>query len=744
MKYKENCKGFTLIEMTIVLLIASVIMAAVLSFARPYFAQMRIDRTNDAVRATEIALRGYFNENGVYPCPAPLDALRGTAEDGTPSNCADPADPLLGPGLTRVAGPNGGFVRIGAIPYRELNIPADATIDSEDNRLTYAVVEGATSLPLPVVGEIDVVDTGGVSILSELAFYMFFSHGLDGKGSYTDAGVANGIGCAGPAEDIENCDGDAIFVAAQRSLGTPADYYDDVSPYNYLVSDSEEYLWARTPNNSDDIYNLNTHFVGIGTDQPWADLTVRGKAGEDVARIAVETENENQWARVSARTVSDNRHPVFIGVRGRGTPAAPAFAQDGDVLVDYRGWGWGVDPGSNGAGMRVVAAENFAVNRMGSDVIFRSVPNGTISGRDTLVIREDGRIVASADSAATGLNPIRPNPGRAEVSEFSFYGTPGQVASLSLQSENQHGLITATTYANAMQSNFIGYRGRSGGGFAQLNDKIVTFQGRGAGVQDNPQISGAGMRVFAAEDFGATKMGSYLTLDTVPLGATMLEERLRITEDGRLGIGKKDPDAKLEIYKDLQDGRPNLKLSGNGDNSTSYLEIYEPGNHGFERGIHMVLDADGDVDDDGVNTGTADDLFLHLQGCTDPTQDTCSTGVKDQFIFWTDGEAYMRGPVTVEEELQVGNSGLACGAKTRGSMRYNSAGNGSMEFCSEIGWMPMGASGEVEFYDCYQSTQIASAGIKCNANDELVKEIISNGGDWGGNDYAVCCKARLN
>jgi len=293
-QHRKNFSGFTLVEMTVVLVIAGILLGLGLSLAKPYFAEKQKQVTTDSVLNVEQALADHLANFGFYPCPAPLTTPRGTAADGLATDCSVAAVP----GVYEVDGRDPGTgipikVRIGAVPYRDLEIPANSTIDAQQNRLTYAVSVPSTTLaynddPINLAnntGAIDIVDASGTTLLDNpgTAHLFFFSHGRDGKGSYTDAGVLNGTTCVGGI-DSENCDflnaatADATFAALMvEQLGTGGTYYDDITTYSLLVHGNDDDLWDRSDApNMEDIYNLNTGNVGIGTDEPEAKLHVLG------------------------------------------------------------------------------------------------------------------------------------------------------------------------------------------------------------------------------------------------------------------------------------------------------------------------------------------------------------------------------------------------------------------------------------------------------------------------------------
>jgi hypothetical protein len=209
---------------------------------------------------------------------------------------------------------------IGAVPYRALEIPVDATIDAHKNRLTYAVTltstDPATYIDNPAdpalhSGGIDVVDSGGNTLLSvaETAHAFFFSHGADGKGSFTDGGILNAASDCTTGVDAGNCDGDASFVAAMQSYGTEDAYYDDVSTYTLLAEGTEDKLWARSPVSTANIYNINSNNVGIGTSDPQRVLHV---AGDTLVEGSLIAENFVQTGEGDVSCSSENAGAIRL------------------------------------------------------------------------------------------------------------------------------------------------------------------------------------------------------------------------------------------------------------------------------------------------------------------------------------------------------------------------------------------------------------------------------------------------
>jgi hypothetical protein len=79
-------------------------------------------------------------------------------------------------------------------------------------------------------------------------------------------------------------------------------------------------------------------------------------------------------------------------------------------------------------------------------------------------------------------------------------------------------------------------------------DILAAWFGRG---YDGSGFSAAqaALRMYAAENWTTTAHGTYLTLETTPIGSTTLTERMRIDFSGNIGIGTTAPEGSLDVAK---------------------------------------------------------------------------------------------------------------------------------------------------------------------------------------------------
>lgn len=230
-------KGFTLLEVAIVILVLGIILATLYSTLLTYIERTEIAEARSKLEEIDSALQTYLSLNGRYPCAAPLNAPRDTATFGAETNPGTCRSNGPGAGTTRVTSTNGLTVRIGAVPTRTLNLPDDYMMDAWGNRFTYAVTErlAETDEYDRDFGGITLRDSNDNSVIVNpdgtpgFAHYFIVSHGKSAAGATSAAGGGANV-CTAGTLDEENCDNaDAIFRdTLLTGTGAVADFYDDL------------------------------------------------------------------------------------------------------------------------------------------------------------------------------------------------------------------------------------------------------------------------------------------------------------------------------------------------------------------------------------------------------------------------------------------------------------------------------------------------------------------------------------
>jgi prepilin-type N-terminal cleavage/methylation domain-containing protein len=333
MKILKNSKsGFTLIEISIVLTIIGIILAALITPYKIYRAELARKTTVSNIEQVNLAISNFLIQNGRYPCPAPLTAGPGDANFGVETVC-DPSDPGYptytygdctgglcfeqskrltvdtnpGPGPGEVTMEDA-VVRRGSVPFRSLGLAELETIDGYKARLQYAVSENLA------VASSFVQDSGGISLIdksnntliepADTAHYLIFSTGKDKNGAYTREGFALSA-CDTSRADGENCntsnsglDKKAIYAFNEYNDSGNADHYDDVMKH---FSSVETPLWQIADSGGYHIRDLlggGSGQVAIGSPTPQEQLDIGGE-------IRVEDDGTNTLGKSKFNEICD-------------------------------------------------------------------------------------------------------------------------------------------------------------------------------------------------------------------------------------------------------------------------------------------------------------------------------------------------------------------------------------------------------------------------------------------------------
>lgn len=324
-KRKNNIAGFTLIELSIVIIAVGLLMIPLANLYTTYLNGKDLQVTKDNILESNNSVSGYKQVllNQHYPCPSDRSLPPGDPNYGREFNNGNctlaQLEAVLGTlGVAPRCTPTGGFcmilgardtaadadtvfdpILIGGIPIvsiKELIASNDSTIplppntsvlDGYGNQITYAVSQTQVDATLfdSQNGVLAVIDennipTGGIN---NNANYVLLSHGQDGKGAFSREGTLHSA-CAGiTAKDGENCNNDATFMQVLGLFkGNGATYYDDSL---YIGKSGSSELWRTiydsSGNNTGKIFNLNDGNIGIKTSTPQTKLDVAGTARVD-------------------------------------------------------------------------------------------------------------------------------------------------------------------------------------------------------------------------------------------------------------------------------------------------------------------------------------------------------------------------------------------------------------------------------------------------------------------------------
>ncbi|HNQ92824.1 MAG TPA: type II secretion system protein [Alphaproteobacteria bacterium] len=296
-KTPVNPSGFTLIEMAISLIIIGFVLAAGIQLYALYKENQERTLTTQAVSRATTAIFEYKNAHGRFPCPAPIKEARTSPNYGHETDCADPTigtGVVVPPGKclngttapdnydgicveqsTRVPALPNPRIRVGSIPFRELQIDEKDTIDGYGSRLVYAVTENmAASAALFKDSEagIELRDGNGnvMSNNNQSIAFMVISPGKNKNGAVSLNGTVSACNNAANMLDAENCrdfasllNTQAIYAYNAQSAGTSE--FDDTVEY-FVPTEAE--LWRRENPTSENIIDLSENNVGVGVTTP--------------------------------------------------------------------------------------------------------------------------------------------------------------------------------------------------------------------------------------------------------------------------------------------------------------------------------------------------------------------------------------------------------------------------------------------------------------------------------------------
>ncbi len=334
MKLIYNSKGFTLIEIAIVMVISSIMMYAIVSLYATHKYRADYIKTIDNIEITQNALFEFYGLSGRYPCPAdptlpisdPNFGIEQCRAAITPDCVGTPANITCTQSFSRDADGDtvNDPVMMGMVPVntimsviKDVKFSMVNAIDGYNMRLSYAVSENMTDSTATIVdpvsselGAIRVEDEFGVSVVEPVgsAHLVIISHGENQTGGYSREGVFNtectipsamwpgpgpapipppGPNVAGIEKDKENCDrNDAIFIKGLQSRANSDDYYDDIL---FFTTNKSQSLWLRSflsPPGESYLYNTNIGNVGVGTNTPNVKLHVTGDVNAENAIVS--------------------------------------------------------------------------------------------------------------------------------------------------------------------------------------------------------------------------------------------------------------------------------------------------------------------------------------------------------------------------------------------------------------------------------------------------------------------------
>jgi len=172
----ESRSGFTLIEISVVMVIVAFLSLSALSLYTLYDKQTKEYVTKERLLVIEESIQKFLETRGRYPCPAsfaniPTNAAFGVEGDSNPA--ANQESCQFGAGFAPIAGTlTAPGVRVGALPVRSLNLPDEFAVDGWGGMITYAVsvLQASGDFPFShAAGAITINDSAGNTVINPAA-----------------------------------------------------------------------------------------------------------------------------------------------------------------------------------------------------------------------------------------------------------------------------------------------------------------------------------------------------------------------------------------------------------------------------------------------------------------------------------------------------------------------------------------------------------------------------------------------
>lgn len=237
---RAGIRGFSLLELTLVLLIFSMLIGMLLGVRIATMAEEKTEITNKRLDEIQKQLQWFRQVNHRLPCPSVPTVTIASASYGRESRTGTCDSSLSGyPGTMRYAA--------GTIPTKTIGLSDDYMYDGFGRRIRYVVMQEFTrdcafvTYPISASGRAGMVinDEAGTASNSE-ALYVLVSHGMNGHGGYMQSGSRYDASSTNTAEQ-QNCDCSSAAVDTgvngtfvdmlYKETTTASNRYDDILRY---------------------------------------------------------------------------------------------------------------------------------------------------------------------------------------------------------------------------------------------------------------------------------------------------------------------------------------------------------------------------------------------------------------------------------------------------------------------------------------------------------------------------------
>lgn len=277
---KHTKTGFSLIELAVVILVISIFMSGAMTLSIGATNSAKIKATKDKMDEIYRAMGNYLAANGRLPCPAPITALKGSANYG--KDMAIGSGDCLDSGAGAVSGlyySSANNLVYGMVPVQNLQLQADMAEDDFGSKIGYIVDERFTGFnknasnndfnhaPDNDVITINEIDKQTQAATQDASFVLI-SYGHNAFGAFALKSATQNAPSSDSDEshndDVTDTDFDNVFVAKSDK----SDVFDDIVFYKTkkdMIVDFNAHHLVHCLATTTDAINVDD----IGTDAQW-------------------------------------------------------------------------------------------------------------------------------------------------------------------------------------------------------------------------------------------------------------------------------------------------------------------------------------------------------------------------------------------------------------------------------------------------------------------------------------------
>lgn len=279
---KNSKKGFSLVELAIVILVISILISGVMSVSIGASDGAKIKATKDKLDEIYRAMGNYLRVNGRLPCPAPITAIKGSVDYG--KDLAVGTGDCLDNGAGAVSGiyySSANNLVYGMVPVQNLKLKNDMAQDEFGSKIGYIVDKRLTGFNenassndfnnAPFNSVISINQNGLETVtVTQDAVFVLISYGKNKSGAFDIKSATQNIQAVDSDEsqndDVTATNFDNLFVSAADK----SDVFDDIVFFKTkknLIVDFNVYHLVHCPYVDTDLIYVDD----LGTKAQWPD-----------------------------------------------------------------------------------------------------------------------------------------------------------------------------------------------------------------------------------------------------------------------------------------------------------------------------------------------------------------------------------------------------------------------------------------------------------------------------------------